>query len=94
MGSECPDEYWTPLYLKSWVKSLMILYFIQNLKSLNIPDKNKHLKYAAQSNTFIILNKGQFLIGTDILTMCENLEEFMGSSIECYRNLFPTCLKI
>ena len=60
----------------------MILYFIQNLKSLNIPDKNKHLKYAAQSNTFIILNKGQFLIGTDILNMCENLEEFMGSSIE------------
>jgi len=50
VGSECPDEYWTPLYLKSWVKSLIIFDFIRNLKSLNIPDKNKHLIYAAQSN--------------------------------------------
>ena len=44
--------------------------------------------------TFIILNKGQFLIGTDILNMGKNLEDFKGLSIECYRNLSPTRLKI
>jgi hypothetical protein len=44
--------------------------------------------------TFIILNKGEFLIGTGILNMGENLEELEGLNTECYRNLFPTCLKI
>jgi hypothetical protein len=43
-------QYWTPLYLKSWIKSLIILDFIRNLKSLSIPNKNKHLIYAAQLN--------------------------------------------
>jgi len=47
VGSEWADEYWTPLYFKSWIKSLIILDFIRNLKSLSIPDKNEHLIYAA-----------------------------------------------
>ena len=33
-------------------------------------------------------------MGTGILNMGENLEKFKSLSIECYRNLSSTCLKI